>query len=348
MTAPMTGPVTSPVTEIVSIDPDGPRYDEWYDVYRLSDVYGREGRALPMARQEVRVLLREPMPKSEKRAYAVVSDGGVVAGGWLHLHRVDNTNRAEVEVWTHPAHGRRGHGSRMLAHLEDVAASEGRTVLGAEVPWELGSEDPVGCRASFMRGHGYELVLADVQRRLALPVAEERLAALTPGLDGYALRTWTGPVPDGLVAEWADLVASLDTEAPMGDLDYEEVTPDIEEIRAGERISAEQGRVSVAAVALRPDGRLAAYSEIYVGAEDPIAYQWGTLVRREDRGHRLGLAVKVANLRVLQARFPHVASVSTYNAASNVHMIAVNEALGFVPTERLGEFQKRLRSPERA
>jgi hypothetical protein len=93
---------------------------------------------------------------------------------------------------------------------------------------------------------------------------------------------------------------------------------------------------------LRPDGRVAAYSQIYVGADDPIAYQWGTLVRREDRGHRLGLAVKVANLRLLQARFPRVASVATFNAASNVHMISVNEALGFVPTERSGEFQKRL------
>jgi hypothetical protein len=32
----------------------------------------------------------------------------------------------------------------------------------------------------------------------------------------------------------------------------------------------------------------------------------------------------------------------TYNAEDNRHMIAVNEAMGFRPVERLGEYQRRL------
>ena len=65
-------------------------------------------------------------------------------------------------------------------------------------------------------------------------------------------------------------------------------------------------------------------------------------MRRAHRGHRLGVAVKVATLRLLQERRPDVTEVLTYNAEVNDHMIAVNELLGFEPVARLGEFQKAL------
>jgi hypothetical protein len=63
-------------------------------------------------------------------------------------------------------------------------------------------------------------------------------------------------------------------------------------------------------------------------------------VRRSARGHRLGLALKVANLRLLQRERPDILSVTTYNAEVNAHMIGVNQRLGFRPVARLGEFQK--------
>lgn len=34
--------------------------------------------------------------------------------------------------------------------------------------------------------------------------------------------------------------------------------------------------------------------------------------------------------------------LTTYNAEVNAHMIGVNEALGFRPVARLGDFQKKL------
>jgi len=57
---------------------------------------------------------------------------------------------------------------------------------------------------------------------------------------------------------------------------------------------------------------------------------------------RLGLALKVANLQLLQGLPPDARRVTTYNGEVNSHMIGVNERLGFRPVERLGEFQKRL------
>ena len=72
------------------------------------------------------------------------------------------------------------------------------------------------------------------------------------------------------------------------------------------------------------------------------AYQWGTLVLAEHRGHRLGMLVKLAALRALQAASPSTRSVSTWNAEGNTPMIAVNEALGFVPVGTLSSWTQRL------
>lgn len=329
---------------IEQVGADDPLYDEWYDVYRAADECGRASYACPWTRRELQVSLRTPLPQSEQRAYALLVDGVVVCVGWLMLHLGHNPLRAELGVWTRPDVVRRGHGTRMLAHLESVCAREGRTVLGLAAPYPYASREPSGPAAEFALVRGYGLALAEVQRRLALPVPEERLVELMPEVSGYELRDWTGPVPEELLREWAELVASLETEAPTGDLEIEEFPADVEEIRSGEREAREQGRASVSAVAVRPDGGLAAYTQIYISDEDTTAYQWGTLVRREDRGHRLGMAVKVANLRRLQREFPQVRAVATFNAASNTHMIAVNEAMGFVPVEYEGEFQKRVDS----
>ncbi len=49
----------------------------------------------------------------------------------------------------------------------------------------------------------------------------------------------------------------------------------------------------------------------------------------EHRGHRLGLAVKLANLDFLAEREPAVRMIGTGNAQENAPMIAVNDMLGF-------------------
>ena len=56
--------------------------------------------------------------------------------------------------------------------------------------------------------------------------------------------------------------------------------------------------------------------------------------------------MKVANLRLLQRERPDIVRLTTYNAEVNTHMVAVNEAMGFRPVARLGDFQKRLADPE--
>jgi hypothetical protein len=89
-------------------------------------------------------------------------------------------------------------------------------------------------------------------------------------------------------------------------------------------------------------GELAAYSVLQYSASKPwIAEQEDTLVAAKHRGNRLGMLVKILNLRRMAAEHPSVERVLTFNAAENGHMLAINVALGFRPAGYDGEWQRR-------
>jgi hypothetical protein len=70
-----------------------------------------------------------------------------------------------------------------------------------------------------------------------------------------------------------------------------------------------------------------------VDPDDPgWAHQVITAVTREHRGHRLGLLLKLAMMELLATTEPQLERIETLNAASNEYMVAVNDALGYVPS----------------
>ena len=81
-----------------------------------------------------------------------------------------------------------------------------------------------------------------------------------------------------------------------------------------------------------------AHTDLYVPPSGTQAMQMGTLVRRDHRGHRLGAAVKVANLEALQRDHPEINEVHTQNAETNAWMVRINERLGFEPVAVCPEF----------
>ena len=335
---------------IVAVDPRDPdSFDPWHAAYVAAELAVGPGIASPWQLEELRAEMQHQGARAWMGGWSGIVGDRVVCTGWLRTPLLDNTDRAELLVHTVPDARRRGHASAMLAHLESVARERGRSILVGEAAWsyEAGAEGSGVPGAAFARVCGYELALGDVKRLLRLPVddalLEELAADLAPHHAGYTLRSWTGPVPDDLLAGWARLVSSLAVEAPVGDLDLEAETADPAVVREVEAVIARQGRTKYNTVALDPCGEVVAYTDLATTVHEPgRAYQWGTLVRADARGHRLGLAVKVANLRLLQAEAPGVELLTTYNAEVNRHMIEVNERLGFRPVARLGEFQKRL------
>jgi hypothetical protein len=88
-------------------------------------------------------------------------------------------------------------------------------------------------------------------------------------------------------------------------------------------------RLTTVAIETATD-EVVAYTDLVLPSGAPTkTWQWGTLVDRAHRGHRLGMAVKVANLRELQRAHPERETVATGNDATNAHMVGINEELGF-------------------
>jgi GNAT superfamily N-acetyltransferase len=335
---------------ITDLDPfDDAEFDEFHAVWEAAQRFGRESTATPWERDEMRAAMQEDAKRRFRHGLCGRVGGRIVGVATVEGSQLDNLELCELQVNVHPDERRKGYGSVLLASSEDVARGRGRTTAIAMCDWPFDGhpEGDGDAGVEFARVHGYAMALVEIQRRLDLPVSEttlDRLAASAAEKhQGYTLRSWTGPVPDELLQGWAEVTSALMTEAPTGDIEREPETPDPAVVREAEALAFKQGRQLYATAALASDGTVVAYTNFGVSSEgSPRAYQWGTLVRPEHRGHRLGLAVKVANLRQLQRARPDLAQVVTWNAEVNSHMIGVNEELGFVPVERSGEVQKKL------
>jgi hypothetical protein len=176
--------------------------------------------------------------------------------------------------------------------------------------------------------------------------ALEREALVRSGQD-YELLAWTGSCPAEHAEELAVLMSRMSTDVPTGDLSVEAERWDVARVRHVEDTWRRAGLVSlVAAARHRNSGELAAYSVLQLTEAKPwLADQDDTLVAGCHRGHRLGMLVKIANLRRVLAEYPAVERVITFNAAENDHMLAINVALGFRPAGFDGEWQRTVAGP---
>lgn len=323
----------------------------WLDTVNAVDRNERGDASTPWTFAELAVGAREPSKSWKTIRLAGSVDGVVVSAGQVQLPLLDNLTAAEIDVSVLPEHRRRGYGTALLQKCEEIAQEHGRTRFDAMTAWPYdGPADGAGTSGvEFGKVHGYVFGLGDVQREVILPVADaildELAAEAAERSGGYEIRTWSGPfTDDDLLLSYLELSSKLITEAPMGDNEYEEEAVDLEAHRIHEAIVAKQERVKFTTVALAPDGSVAAFTDLMAPTHQTThVYQWGTLASRAHRGHRLGLAVKIANLKALQATGEYDGRrLVTWNAEVNDHMIGINHRMGFAPTARAGELQKKI------
>ncbi|WP_427129738.1 GNAT family N-acetyltransferase [Pseudarthrobacter sp. S9] len=313
--------------------------------------------------QEARLQFWRDTPYTRLRLFFVRQGGRMVASSIVQFWLQENVRLALVRVDVLAEFAGRGFGAALLRHAEALAASEGRTILQSytEHPADFDPEDPGLIRPAtgsgglpaeargvrFALAAGYRLEQVERFSALELPPAaaildELQRDAMDIAGEPYELLHWTDRCPDEYAGQLAVLMSRMSTDAPSGGLSYEEETWDVARVRHVEDTWKQAGLDSLVAAARHlPSGELAAYSVLQVSDAKPwLASQDDTLVAASHRGHRLGMLIKILNLRRLLAGYPAVQRVTTFNAAENDHMLAINIALGFRPAGYDGEWQR--------
>jgi GNAT superfamily N-acetyltransferase len=333
------GSVTFVRTTTINSD-DERAFAAWYAVVDAVQQEARPGVADWSARE-----LRAFYGSANRQVFdlAAIDGDRTVGAARVYLPMAENLHLVTVRhVGVLPDSRRSGAGAALLAAAERIAREAGRDTVETIVD-EPDWPSPAGPGRRFLLRNGFRCAMVAPRRELALPLDLDALEAdCRQRASGYVLRRWRDRCPDDLLDDRAMLAGRMTTDAPTGDLDHVEEFWDGDRIRGNEKITADQGRTVVAVGAVHR-GRLVGFTEIAIpNAAPEQAYQWDTLVLREHRGHRLGLWLKIDNLRQLAEVSPATTTVTTYNADSNAPMIAVNDALGFTVNGALTTWTKRL------
>jgi GNAT superfamily N-acetyltransferase len=284
--------------------------------------------AHPWTATELQSELRYGWELDPGRHFVALAQGEPVAKGQLMTTRWDNLDLAWLDIVVHPEHRRRGTGTTMLRFLVEEAVSAGRTKLGID-GWD--AEATMG----FAERYGFTLGSRAINRRqhldeLDLDQLRRRYDEARPHASSYELVRLAGRTPEELLPAVSEMWVAIN-DAPLDDLDVEDEVFPPQRIRDYETAAIERGeRLHRVLARHRDTGALAGHTVVAVEAERPwIGHQHDTSVVRAHRGHRLGLLLKAEMNLWLAEVEPQLRTVDTWNAESNDHMIAVNEALAY-------------------
>jgi GNAT superfamily N-acetyltransferase len=328
------------------------QYDEqqvraFYDVLRRAETTERAAVETPFPTEHAMITwLRHDDPAQKLLTYGAYAGCELVGTAWIALPQLDNTDLAWLAIDVPAENRRRGVGTALLDKMVDEIAALGRHEVVVESWIPFGELDDHPYRR-FASHHGFVLSNTEIRRDLVLPVDDGFLLALevsaAPHHASYELHTYTDDMPDDVLASFCTLYNTLGVEAPPGELEFDEEAISPAVFRDREEMQREAKMIVYKSVALDPTRNVAGYSTVSVTLDEPHAvHQWGTLVHPAHRGHRLGLALKVRNLQIVQRLHRDRTLITTCNTESNAYMVGINERLGFEPVEILAAFQRTL------
>lgn len=319
--------------EATLVDPfDDAVLTRWHEIVEVGMKHQRPWVSVPPLDSD-RQRFRESISFDRAEPLAVFDGDDMVAAGYVVINLLGNLDKAWGAVSVEPSLRRRGHGSALVELMAQRAKAAGAAYLFLQSSYPVEDRETHPYRR-FAEANGFALDMDEIYRVLDLPVSSDlldRLAAeAAPHHDGYRLETWLYDVPERYLDSWVAVHNLLPLDAPQGAVAWAEDAMDRTSYAEEREQLKRLGRAFYTSVAISPEEEVVAYSDLVLqGGGTGRVSQWGTLVRRDHRGHRLGTAVKVRNLREVQRLHPDRREVHTTNAETNAAMVGINEVLGF-------------------
>lgn len=301
-------------------------------------------------------------PQKGRRHFVVRDGGRIVARGWMGWLTAADAPAATITTDVLPSYRRRGIGSALFTHLEQIVAEMGRKVIQASVihtssdggervvaSTGFGDVPANDAGVQFLQRHGYGLEQVARISRLDLTdigpaLEEQRRAAQEKAGPDYRIIEWVGRTPEKWLEQRAALSTAMSVDEPSGGLEVIADVWDANRVREHDDRQQGTGRtLYIAAAEHVPTGTLVAHTELgRLEGSDMPAVQEDTLVLRAHRGHRLGMLLKAINAQQLLRQAPDTPEIITFNVEENEPMLRVNIEMGFTPIGAEGEWQKRV------
>lgn len=299
----------------------------WSAITAATDEHDMGGCA-PLSVTAVRASLTDDEYKAHLPRLAFL-DGEPVAYLFTELGKRDRLGEVSAFPVVHPRHRGTSVVERLAEELGRIADETGRRPSVWQLaPAEGDLDDPTSDANRFAAVLGLERKAVSFARAASLPLPDALLDEVRDDVDGYRIERWSEPVPERWAPELLRLFTRFQHDMPHEDEHVEVVEYTVERLRAKERRHAAMGTEVLIAVAIAPDGSLAAYSDVHVEPAGSLAVQEVTMVLAEHRGHGLGKAVKLATHAELSRR-GRLTTVITWNSHVNPWMAAINERLGY-------------------
>ena len=287
--------------------------------------------------------MKRPNPFDENLYFEISRDGLMLS--WLEAEHTlpanpehaTNKHLFWANAFVRKEHRRQGIATRWLAVAAREMEKAGCTVLGA-------TAEPDSAHG-FLKWLGAEPKLTEIESRLKLSEVDWEM--MRRWVDEGAKRSphtrleiYDGPLPEGMLEEYAAQRSALLNTIPFENLDIGQIIVTPERIHEYYARNAITGEIPHDVLTREPDGVFSGMTDVsWAPHRRTLIQQQFTGVRPDARGRGIGKWIKAAMVLHVRELYPDAEWMVTGNAGSNAPMLKINRTMGYKARRTFVDYQ---------